>query len=159
MSETKMSNSEKKRKATTPPDGYVCSLCDIAGHWIQQCNQAKKKKKTSHVPVSGVDPSAEDIERAKELQKIPPPQCFCGIKSRLKKVKRSSKGTDTKAIGKYFFFCSKAKTDSSKCRFARPMDDELKPKKQRVCAFFLKNGKCKKGDKCVFSHEVPETSE
>jgi hypothetical protein len=40
-----------KRKTTTPPDGYVCSLCHDEGHWIQQCPQLakQKKKKSNHV--------------------------------------------------------------------------------------------------------------
>jgi hypothetical protein len=141
----------------------VCNLCGVAGHWIQQCSEQrpkkKKKKVSTHVFVAGVDPSPADIEHARELQKIKPPNCFCGKKSRLKKVKRSnSKGGDqhspSRAIGKYFFFCAKQKSDDSKCQFARPVEDELKPKKERLCTFFLKTGKCKKGDKCMFSHEL-----
>jgi hypothetical protein len=163
---------DKKRKATgtgstttsTPADGYVCNLCKIPGHWIQQCTQAgknnNKKKKdnnnNNHTPVAGVDPSQDDIDKARELQKIPPPQCFCGIASRLKKVKRSHVGgEESRAIGNYFFFCSKKKTEEP-CRFARPVQDEIQPKKERYCNFLLKNGSCKKGDKCMFSHDIPE---
>lgn len=101
-----------------------------------------------------MDPSKQDIDRAREMQKIKPPKCFCGQPSRLKKVKRSSSGEDSRAIGKYFFFCSKAKFDETKCRFARPVEDEIKPKKDRICTFFAKTGFCKKGDKCMFSHDV-----
>ena len=36
---------------------------------------SKKRKSSDHVPVAGQDPSPEDIERAKELQAIPPPKC------------------------------------------------------------------------------------
>lgn len=149
------SSSGTKRKASTPPDGYVCNLCHTEGHWIQQCPQKgkNKKKKSNHVPVPGVDPSQEDIERARELQKIKPPQCFCGIPSRLKKVKKSNTGEQSRAVGKYFFFCVKRKTDNP-CRFARPVEDEIKPKKERLCTFFAKNGSCKKGEKCIFSHDI-----
>lgn len=35
----------------------------------------QRKSKSDHVPVPGKDPSEEDIERAKELQAIPPPKC------------------------------------------------------------------------------------
>jgi hypothetical protein len=137
----------------------------VAGHWIQQCpeNGPKKKKKkaaaassssTPHVFVAGVDPSEADIKEAREMQKIKPPNCFCGITSRLKKVKRSSQGQNSRAIGKYFFFCAKQKSNDTKCQFARPVEDELKPKKERLCTFFKKTGKCKKGDKCVFMHEL-----
>lgn len=147
----------KKRKFTNPPDGYVCSLCGIAGHWIQQCklkNKKNKKKNASHIHIPGKDPSQSDIDRAKELQKIRPPNCFCGSPSRLKKVKRSSQGENSRAIGHYFFFCNKQKRDDSKCKFARPVDDVVKPAKERVCSFFAKNGSCKKGDKCKFSHDL-----
>jgi hypothetical protein len=148
----------KKRKETTPPAGYVCNLCHTAGHWIQQCSQkpSNKKSKSNHVPVVGVDPSQEDIERAKELQKIKPPNCFCGGPSRLKKVKKSNVNPEnSRANGNYFFFCAKKKLDEP-CRFARPVEDEMKPKKERYCAFMLKKGTCKKGDKCMFSHDIPE---
>jgi len=147
----------KKRKISTPPDGYVCKLCNESGHWIQQCSlKMKKKKKKTHIPVPGVDPSAQDIDKARELQKIPPPNCFCGQKSRLKKVKRSHIGGESsKAIGKYFFFCPKQRGNDP-CRFARPVEEEIKDKKERVCAFFVRTGTCKKGDKCKFLHDASQ---
>ena len=152
-----------KRKETTPPDGYVCHKCNESGHWIQQCplkdendGSHKRRKKSNHVPVSGVDPSQADIDAAREMQKIPPPNCFCGMPSRLKKVKRSNVGGDSsRALGKYFFFCSKKKGDDTACRFARPVEDELMDKKDRICTFWAKNGSCKKCDKCMFSHDAP----
>ena len=68
-----------KKVEKLPPDGYVCRLCSVPGHWIQVCptkkTGSKKRKATDHIPVPGKDPSAEDIERAKELQAIPPPKC------------------------------------------------------------------------------------
>mmetsp|Transcript_27439 Transcript_27439/g.57267 ORF Transcript_27439/g.57267 Transcript_27439/m.57267 type:complete len:240 (-) Transcript_27439:476-1195(-) len=141
MGETEMSNATpndgtKKRKAeSTPPDGYVCRLCSVPGHWIQVCptkkTGAKRQRKSDHVPVPGQDPSEEDIEKAKELQAIPPPKCFCGVPSRLNKVKRSKAGGDaSRAIGKYFFFCSKKRDDDTQCRFARPVEMELKKMKR-----------------------------
>ena len=147
---------ETKRKTSTPPSDYICSLCNVPGHWIQQCElkRKKRKKNENHIHVPGVDPSKQDIDRAREMQKIKPPKCFCGQPSRLKKVKKSSSGEDSRAIGKYFFFCNKAKFDETKCRFARPAEDEIKPKKERICTFFAKTGFCKKGDKCMFSHNV-----
>ncbi len=27
-----------------PPDGFVCKVCNIPGHWIQQCPEVIKKK-------------------------------------------------------------------------------------------------------------------
>jgi len=177
----------KKRKAdSTPPEGYVCRLCSTPGHWIQVCPTKKTgskrtKKPTDHVPVPGQDPSPEDIERAKELQAIPPPKCFCGDPSRLNKVKRSKAGgDDSRAIGKYFFFCSKKRDDDTQCRFARPVEMEMKkqkkvadrqkktkegeakkkteklpPKEKNViCKFFAKSGTCKKGTNCEFSHDT-----
>jgi len=155
--------SDRKRKGgkdSTPPAGYVCSICKKPGHWIQQCPQKKKQKKRNanpaHVHVPGVDPSQDDIARARDLQKIKPPKCFCQQISRLKKVKKSiAGGEESRAVGNYFFFCNKAKGDESKCRFARPVEDVIKPTKDRVCTFFAKTGSCKKGDKCMFSHDVP----
>lgn len=119
------STNVKKRKTSTPPDGYVCKLCDVAGHWIQQCpkKQKKKRKPSTHVPIPGQDPSPEDIARARALQKMTPPPCQCGITSRLKKVKRSKFNDQSRAIGKYFFFCSKARHDATKCRFAQPVEE------------------------------------
>mmetsp|Transcript_24252 Transcript_24252/g.58581 ORF Transcript_24252/g.58581 Transcript_24252/m.58581 type:complete len:264 (-) Transcript_24252:4-795(-) len=189
--------SPKKRKAeSTPPDGYVCRLCSVAGHWIQVCPMKKtgtkrQRKPSDHVPVPGKDPSLEDIERARELQKIPPPKCFCGVPSRLNRVKRSKEGGDTsRAIGKYFFFCSKKRDDETQCRFARPVEMELNKKKgvvggkqakgkigevrkdkrsdkkkedttkpKPICKFFAKNGSCKKGKNCEFSHGVQAKEE
>ena len=109
-------------------------------------NNKKKKHKdgTVHVPVPGVDPSRDDIDAAKRLQQLPPPLCLCKVKSRLKKVKRSfattatipppTSGTFTgyvepdyehsRAIGHYFFFCAKPKKDPTKCRFARPVEQD-----------------------------------
>lgn len=79
--------SKKRKASSTPPDGYVCRLCSQSGHWIQICPTKKtgtknnsegtkrRRKASDHVPVPGQDPSPEDIEEAKELQKIPPPKC------------------------------------------------------------------------------------
>ena len=132
-------DTDKKRKveSSTPPEGYICRLCSTAGHWIQVCptkkTGAKRQRKSDHVPVPGQDPSPEDIERAKILQKIPPPNCFCGIPSRLNKVKRSKEGGDTsRALGKYFFFCSKKRDDETQCRFARPVETEEKSLKKNI---------------------------
>ena len=163
--QAKMATLAVKRKETTPPDGYVCHKCSESGHWIQQCplkaddsggSGNKRRKKSGHVPVAGVDPSQTDIDAARQMQKIPPPSCFCGIPSRLKKVKRSNVGGEaSRALGKYFFFCSKKRDDETACRFARPVEDELMDKKDRVCSFWARNGSCKKGDKCMFSHDAP----
>ena len=98
-------------------------------------------------------------------------------------MKRSKVQEESRAIGKYFFFCSKKRDDETQCRFARPVDMELKKDKKidsrmkakkkegvvskaaakvdntsttktnQVCKFFAKTGSCKKGDKCEFSHE------
>jgi hypothetical protein len=155
-----MSAETKKRKTSAPADGYLCSICGVAGHWIQQCpEKAKsKRKKSNHVAVPGVDPSQQDIDVARQLQNIKPPNCFCGQPSRLKKVKRSNVQEDSRAVGKYFFFCALKKIDNP-CRFARPVEEEIKDKKERLCTFFAKNGHCKKGDKCKFSHELPDNFE
>ena len=46
-------------------------------------------------------------------------------------VKRSKAGGDaSRAIGKYFFFCSKKRDDETQCRFARPVEMELNKKKK-----------------------------
>lgn len=128
-----------KRKESTPPDGYVCRLCSVPGHWIQVCptkktgDKRKRKSKSDHTPVPGKDPSPEDIAEAQKMQEIPPPNCFCGITSRLNKVKRSKAGGDnSRALGKYFFFCSKKRDDETQCRFARPADLELNKMKARA---------------------------
>ena len=153
---TVAANSESKRKTSDPPAGYVCSLCHVQGHWIQQCPQKpkKKKQKRNHEPVEGVDPSPKDIDDAKAMQAIKPPKCFCGISSRIKKVKKTNVKEDSRANGNYFFFCAKRKDDPTKCKLARPAQDEITPKSARPCPFFLKKGKCKKGDKCIFSHDL-----
>jgi hypothetical protein len=105
----------------------------------------------------------------------------------LNKVKKSKEGGDkSRAIGKYFFFCSKKRDDETQCRFARPVDMEINKQKDRegaikaakerlkdvkakkekeavkpkqVCKFFAKNGTCKKGKKCEFSHDVQSKKE
>mmetsp|Transcript_24435 Transcript_24435/g.48782 ORF Transcript_24435/g.48782 Transcript_24435/m.48782 type:complete len:230 (-) Transcript_24435:57-746(-) len=128
-----------KRKESTPPDGYVCRLCSVPGHWIQVCptkktgDKKRKRKPSDHVPVPGKDPSPEDVAEAQKMQEIPPPKCFCGETSRLNKVKRSKTGGDnSRALGKYFFFCSKKRDDETQCRFARPADLELNKMKARA---------------------------
>ena len=127
-------NTNKRKAESTPPDGYVCRLCSIPGHWIQVCptkkTGTKRQRRSDHVPVPGKDPSPEDIERARELQKIPPPKCFCGMPARLNRVKRSKEGGEnSRAIGKYFFFCSKKRDDETQCRFARPVELEINKNK------------------------------
>ena len=101
--------------------------------------------------------------------------------SRLNKVKRSKEGGDgSRAIGKYFFFCSKKRDDSTQCRYARPLEKEQQhihnkkkkdekrtkltkeadkktgdaAKSKQICKFFAKKGNCKKGANCEFSHDV-----
>ena len=106
---------------------------------------------------------------------------FCGLPSRLNKVKRSREGGEnSRALGKYFFFCSKQREDETQCRFARPLDLERNKKNNdgsgdrrtkeksynaksvgrkktekittQVCKFFA-SGSCTKGSKCEFLHE------
>jgi hypothetical protein len=151
------SEGNNKRKISTPGEGYICSICSKPGHWVQQCPDKKRRKRNKNHAYSytpGVDPSEADITRARELQKIKPPNCFCGIPSRLKKVKRSHVSDNSQAIGKYFFFCSKRKDDSTKCRFARPVEDATKAKKDIICTFFAKRGFCMRGERCMYKHEV-----
>jgi exopolysaccharide biosynthesis protein len=132
---------------TSPPDGYVCNLCGVSRHWIQQCSQKKttKKRKSSsseHKYQEGVDPSPKDIEQAKKMQQLTPPPCDCGVKSRLKKVKRSHVTENSRAVGSYFFFCAKKKDDPTKCKFAQPVEEVKKTKKDKLQAnFFAKRRK------------------
>ena len=141
---------EKDIKATTgtsssPPDGYVCNLCQQPGHWIQSCpdrrkhnqkqKRQKKKQQQQHVPVPGVDPSPKDIEAARKYQQWlathTAPLCFCRQPSRLKKVKKNKKvQSDSRAIGKYFFFCSKKRSDNP-CRFAKLAEEVMKEQKRK----------------------------
>ena len=139
VSQSNTQSGASKRKESTPPDGYVCRLCSVPGHWIQVCptkktgDKKRKRKPSGHVPVPGKDPSPEDIAEAQKMQEIPPPKCFCGLTSRLNKVKRSKAGGDnSRALGKYFFFCSKKRDDETQCRFARPADLELNKMKARA---------------------------
>lgn len=138
-----------KRTTTTvtssPPDGYICNLCQQPGHWIQACpdrrkrnqqqKRQKKKQQQEHIPVPGVDPSPKDIEAARKYQQWlathPAPMCFCRQPSRLKKVKKNKKvQADSRAIGKYFFFCNKKRTDSP-CRFAKLAEEVMKEQKRK----------------------------
>ncbi|KAL3904084.1 MAG: hypothetical protein SGILL_010204 [Bacillariaceae sp.] len=135
---------EGGKKTTAPPDGYICKLCGVSGHWIQQCSQKKKNKKKRksstdhhHEYKEGVDPSPKDIEQAKKMQQIPPPLCDCGAKSRLKKVKRSHVTENSRAVGSYFFFCAKKKEDPTKCKFAQPVHEVSKTKQDKLQANFF----------------------
>lgn len=132
----------KPKKETIPPEGYICSLCGKSTHWIQQCPEKpnkRKRKKATHEYVPGVDPSPQDIEKAKQMQQLKPPKCDCGIPSRLKKVKRSKVTENSRANGSYFFFCSKPRGDATKCNFARPIQEEPKTDKdKRASKFFAK---------------------
>jgi hypothetical protein len=161
-----LNDTNKRKKMSTPPDTYVCKYCGLVGHWIQQCSKKKgnykKKQKTNnnnksthHIPVPGVDPSPENVQEARDMQKITPPTCYCGSTSRLKKVKRSHQGGETsRAIGHYFFFCAKGKLDSTKCKFAKPaMTNELKTQARGPCRILAQTGTCPYGDKCMFRHD------
>jgi hypothetical protein len=57
-----------------------------------------------------------------------PPKCFCGNPSRLKKVKK--KKTQSRAAGKYFFFCATKKGENP-CRFARLVDEVMKEQNRK----------------------------
>lgn len=154
---TKMTETESKvtpaseiisqpKKESFPPKGYICNLCSVPGHWIQQCpekpKQRKRKKKTAHEYVAGVDPSPKDIQNAKQMQQLKPPKCDCGAPSRLKKVKRSKVMDSSRANGSYFFFCAKQRDDTTKCNFARPVEEELKTVNDKKCSnFFAKRRK------------------
>ena len=76
-----------------------------------------------------MDPSQKDIDLAREYQKIKAPNCFCGKPSRLKKVKKSNVNENSRAVGKYFFFCASRKTENP-CRFARPVKEHRQRKRE-----------------------------
>jgi hypothetical protein len=154
------------------PDGYVCSLCHAPGHWISDCSQFKKKKSkkqtngdgtAAHTPISGQDPSEEDIERAKAIQrkmvhmnKLKPPDCFCGLPSRKARInEKNKKEIDQRARGKWFWFCSKTKGDYTKCKMARVIEerDEEGARVKKVCTFWAQDQTCRKGANCSFLHE------
>ena len=174
---------DNNQKQSVPGEGYVCKLCGIPGHWIQQCTnkpqekrskRSKKKKnkrkrnseeegeggdeegeestsyndtttttttlKSNYRP--GIDPSPKDIQEAKDMQKIKPPNCDCGIPGRLKKVKKSKVSEGSRANGVYFFFCSKKKDDSTKCNFVVPVNEISKTNKEKNQSnFFAKKRK------------------
>lgn len=141
----------KQKKESFPPKGYICKLCGVEGHWIQQCPQKpnkkrKRKKSSQHEYVPGINPSPEDIEKSKQMQRIPRPLCDCGIPSRLKKVKKSRVMENSRANGSYFFFCSKQKNDETKCAFARPVEEETKTEREkRTSNFFARKRKTAAG--------------
>jgi hypothetical protein len=154
-------NSKKRKELSVPTAGYVCGLCGVAGHWIQQCptekqkhrrNNKKKKNNPQHEFTPGVDPSPEDEERAKEMQRIPPPNCYCLKPSRIKKVKKSS-NPNSRAIGVYFFFCAEKQKEQPSCRFARPAEDELEFQKNGR-SIILKKGTSKSSSKPAASASV-----
>ena len=151
LSENEKTTKKNSKKTTIPPEGYVCNLCNIQGHWIQQCpsrdkpennrstrSNKKRKTNTQHEHEPGKDPSPKDIEQAKKLQAIKPPLCDCGVPSRLKKVKRSHVTEGSRANGKYFFFCIKKKNDPTKCNFAQPVDETKTPKDKKQANYFAK---------------------
>lgn len=133
------SRSAKRKELSTPSDGYVCKICGNGGHWIQQCPEKKKRKKnkTAHEYVKGVDPSPADIEKAKEMQQLPRPNCYCGMASRLKKVKKSKVKEQSRANGSYFFFCSKPRADPTRCTFAKPVEDDQNSSKEKKSSNFF----------------------
>jgi hypothetical protein len=150
---------KKKKGSNPPPAGYVCNLCKEPGHWIFKCSQRsktgtttttsnnnnkKRKKNPNHEYQQGIDPSEKDIEQAKKMQQIKPPPCDCGIPSRIKKVKRSKVNPEnSRAVGAYFFFCTKKRDDPTKCNFAQPVEECLeKTKEKKMQAnFFAKKRK------------------
>jgi hypothetical protein len=174
---TEEQTGSKRKQPSEPPSGYTCSLCGIAGHWIQQCpERTKRRSRTKRKPdrefIPGIEPSPDDIEQAREMQRLKPPLCYCGKDARIKKVKQSRVSKDSRAIGKYFFFCAERRDDHPKCRFARPAEEQMQllngrpppneepsVKKQKVmCTFFAKSGGCNKGSACNFSHDVSTKS-
>ena len=98
----------------------------------RKINRRKQQKSKVHVPVPGVDPSQKDIEAAQKYQKWMvshvPPKCFCGNLSRLKKLKK--KKTESRAAGKYFFFCATKKGENP-CRYARLVDEVMKEENRK----------------------------
>lgn len=143
---------KKKNNKSNPPEGYVCNLCNEPGHWIFKCsqrsktatNKKRKKNNPNHEYQQGVDPSDTDIEQAKKMQQLKPPPCDCGIPSRVKKVKRSKVAPEnSRAIGSYFFFCTKKKDDATKCNFAQPVEELLEKTKEKKAQanFFAKKRK------------------
>lgn len=151
-----LSGEKTAKKTSVPPDGYVCNLCGVAGHWIQQCSQKedattaekkshrgkKRKQQHGHEYREGIDPSPKDIEEAKKMQQLEPPLCDCGKKSRVKKVKRSKVSESSRAVGAYFFFCAKKKDDPSKCNFVKPVEEMQKPlQDKKQSNFFAKKRK------------------
>lgn len=132
--------------------------------------------------MSGVDPSAADKELARAMQRLPSPQCFCGARSRVKKVKDVKDNPGSSAIGVYFFFCAKKK-GAGVCRFAKVAEVPgavgggegvvRKARKEAVRkggregkgdvrgrghdggtknCVFFKKGTCRNGKECAFRH-------
>jgi len=140
-----------KRSLKPCPSGYICNICSTSGHWVFDCAQyvpkrTRKKKKTEHAYVEGIDPSPEDIAKAKEMQKsmrvnVKAPNCFCGLPSKMRKCLRTE-DENSKALGVMFWWCNKDKWDEDRCKFARRVDQGGR----RVCKFWRETGGCKKGD-------------
>lgn len=114
-----------KRAFKPVPDGYVCAACSQAGHWIYDCSQykkTKKKKTSSHEFQPGVDPSPEDIERAKKMQMEmkdltkTAPNCFCGLPAKLRKCIGTKLDENSRAKGVMFWWCNKDKWDENACK-------------------------------------------
>jgi len=71
-----MADTENKQEKSSPPSGYVCSLCKKPGHWIEQCslkkNGKKRKINPTHIHEPGVDQD-DGVGRDKNDDESPPP--------------------------------------------------------------------------------------
>lgn len=48
--DAKRGKTEEKKDRGPPPDSYVCKICHIPGHWIQECPDRGDKDKESNDP-------------------------------------------------------------------------------------------------------------
>ena len=146
----KQSETEKGASRASPPLGYICRLCNVAGHYIRHCPIALEQAKAKAKAKAKTKTKAKAKAKAKKEKKI--------MEKKMARPTRVHEDGIERFVPPSGYLCVRCKIAGhyvNECPLIEKRNKKAETHQgpRPLCDFFLK-GACLKGEACPFSHDL-----